>query len=142
MATASELGLIKAAAEGNLAEVNALCERGANPNPQDEVRNSSVNEAAYAGHAAVAARLLGAGAGGALPGRLYPGAVCSTGAGGGWRCAGQSEGGRGLAGAAEPAVAATALAIDECVAWAVAAPAHAARVSTLLAQLPQPKPLE
>jgi hypothetical protein len=62
MTTASDLGLIKAAAGGNLAEVNALLDRGANVNAEDDVRNSALNEAAYAGHAAVAERLLVAGA--------------------------------------------------------------------------------
>src|SRR5690242_8134070 len=62
MTTASDLKLIKAAAGGNLAEVNALLERGANPNAEDDVRNSALNEAAHAGHREVAQRLLEAGA--------------------------------------------------------------------------------
>jgi ankyrin repeat protein len=57
-----DLELIRAAARGDLREVNALLERGANVNAEDDVHNSALNEAAHAGSIEVAERLLAAGA--------------------------------------------------------------------------------
>ena len=57
-----DLELIKAAARGDLRDVNALLERGANVNAEDDVHNSALNEAAHKGSIEVAERLLAAGA--------------------------------------------------------------------------------